>query len=648
MPVLQSMTIKNKLIFIIMLACITGLILAGAAFIVWEQNSFRSNMVRVLSTRAAILAENCKSSLAFQDAKDAEKVLQALHVDPSLMSGTIFDDKNERFAEYYRDSRVTKVTPVEFKKTDVIFNDGSLVVFYPIVLDDAIIGTICLQSDLSFLHESLKRGIQIMAVVVFISLLAVFLVSSRLQTVISKPILSLAKIAKAVSEDKDYSTRATKHGSDEVGSLIDAFNEMLEQIQHRDLELVNAKEMLEVRVEERTAELTAANEQLTQEISVRKKTEEQVRKAEENYRTQFEGAMDAIFVADAETGILTDCNPAATRLVGREKSELIGQHERILHPHKSMDRDFTKTFKEHLKEKQGQTLEDQIITKTGKTRDVAIKASLIEVRGRKLLQGIFRDITENKKAETLRSQLLEQLASANQELKDFAYVVSHDLKAPLRGIKTIADWILTDYGDKLDKDGKEQISLLTNRVDRMHNLIDGILQYSRIGRIEEEKVRVNLNELVPEIIDILAPPENITVTIENELPTIECEQTRITQLFQNLLSNAIKYMNKPKGLIKIGCVEENGFWKFSVADNGPGIEEKHFEKIFKIFQTLAPRDEFESTGIGLTVVKKIVELYKGKIWVESKVGEGATFFFTLPKQEIGVEKNEELQASIIS
>ncbi len=648
MPVLRSMTIKDKLIFIIMLACITGLILAGTAFIIWEQNTFRNNMVRVLSTRAAILAENCKSSLAFQDTKDAEDILQNLYVDSSLMSATIFDENNKRFATYNRDKKTTEATPAEFKKSLVAFKNDSLIVSSPIVLDSTIIGTICLQSDLNLLHESIKRGIQIMTVVICLSLLAVFLVSSRLQAIISNPILSLAKVAKAVSEEKDYSTRALKHGSDEVGSLIDAFNEMLEQIQHRDSELIDAKEKLEARVEERTAELTTANEQLTQEIDVRKKAEERVRRAEENYRTQFEGAMDAIFVADAETGILTDCNPAATRLVEREKSELIGQHQHILHPRKKADEKFSTTFKKHLDEKQGQTLEDQIITKSGKIRDVAIKTSLIEVRGKKLLQGIYRDITENKKAETLRNQLLEQLESANQELKDFAYVVSHDLKAPLRGIKTISDWISTDYRDKLDDDGREQLSLLANRVDRMHNLIDGILQYSRIGRIEEEKVQINLNEFVPEIIDMLAPPENITITVENQLPTIMSEPTRITQLFQNLLSNAVKYMDKPKGEIKVGCVEENGSWRFSIADNGPGIEEKHFDKIFKIFQTLKPRDEFESTGIGLTVVKKIVELYKGKIWVESKVGEGTTFFFTLPMHEIGAEKDEELQASIVS
>jgi signal transduction histidine kinase len=262
------------------------------------------------------------------------------------------------------------------------------------------------------------------------------------------------------------------------------------------------------------------------------------------------------------------------------------------------------------------------------------------------LYRIGRFFQERKQAEQRQAELLEQLEKTNQELKNFAYIVSHDLKAPLRGIKTLVEWITTDYTDNLDDNGKEQMNLLTSRVDRMHNLIDGILQYSRIGRIEEEKVVVNLNELVPEIIDMIAPPENITITVENELPVIKCSRTRIMQVFQNLLSNAIKYMDKPQGLIKVGCVEVDGFWQFYVADNGPGIEEKYFEKIFQLFQTLAPRDESESTGIGLTVIKKIVELYNGKIWVKSKVGDGSTFFFTLPKQEIGIT-NEELQASVV-
>ena len=257
------------------------------------------------------------------------------------------------------------------------------------------------------------------------------------------------------------------------------------------------------------------------------------------------------------------------------------------------------------------------------------------------------EIANRKRIEKRQTQLLKELESANRELKEFAYVASHDLKAPLRGIKTLAGWLSADYADKLGEQGREQMDLLLRRVERMHNLIEGILQYSRVGRVKENRVVMNLNKVVAEVLDTLSPPANITITVENELPSIESEPTRIAQVFQNLISNAIKYMDKPRGQIKISSIEENGCWKFGVSDNGPGIEEKHFEKIFQIFQTLSPRDDFESTGIGLTITKKIVELYGGKIWVESKVGQGSTFFFTLPKQEMVVE-DAKLEASVVS
>ncbi len=244
---------------------------------------------------------------------------------------------------------------------------------------------------------------------------------------------------------------------------------------------------------------------------------------------------------------------------------------------------------------------------------------------------IAKDITERKSAEKKQDELLEKVDNINKELKEFASIVSHDLKAPLRGIKTLASWILSDCEDKLGDEANKQMNLLLERVERMYNLIEGTLQYSRAGRSEGKRVQINLNNFVPEIINMVVPPENITVTIENELPVIECEETHVMQVFQNLLSNAIKYMDKSQGWIKVGCVEQDGFWKFSVADNGPGIEEKHFERIFKIFQALPTSPDFEGTGVGLTVAKKIIELYDGRIWVESKPGEGSTFFFTVPK-----------------
>jgi len=266
-----------------------------------------------------------------------------------------------------------------------------------------------------------------------------------------------------------------------------------------------------------------------------------------------------------------------------------------------------------------------------------------DVLGRSIRYSIERK-KEYQRNEQQKNELLEEVESANKELKDFAYIISHDLKAPLRGIKALVSWLSTDYADKFDDEGAEQLNMLTARVDRMHNLIEGVLQYSRVGRIREQIVPVDLAQLVPSIIDMLSPPENIGIKIEDTLPVIECEKTHISQVFQNLLSNAVKYMDKPAGLIKINCCQDNGLWKFSITDNGPGIEKEHFDRIFQMFQTLAPRDKVESTGVGLTIVKKIVELYDGQIWVESTPGEGSSFFFTLPKQEKGV-KNAQFQTN---
>ncbi|MBF0296181.1 MAG: hypothetical protein HQL96_13410 [Magnetococcales bacterium] len=242
------------------------------------------------------------------------------------------------------------------------------------------------------------------------------------------------------------------------------------------------------------------------------------------------------------------------------------------------------------------------------------------------LRGLLEQRAGNDQA-----HLILQLERSNQELKQFAYIVSHDLKAPLRAISSLTQWIAEDYADRFDEDGREQLSLLIGRVRRMEQLIEGVLHYSRIGRIREEPVDVNTNKLVNELIVLLAPPRSIRIEIVTHLPVVRGDKTRLGQVFQNLLSNAIKFMDKPAGKIRVDCVAEGGMWHFTVADNGPGIPEKEFDRIFLIFQTLHARDDCDSTGIGLTLVKKIVELHGGQTWVTSTVGEGSVFHVTLPR-----------------
>lgn len=360
---------------------------------------------------------------------------------------------------------------------------------------------------------------------------------------------------------------------------------------------------------------------------------DRLRESEARVNAIVEMAVEGIIVIN-EQGLIDRFNPAAARMFGYTEAEALGKNVSMLMPspyREEHDGYLQRYLKTGEKRMIGSSREVIGLRQDGTTFPMELAVSETRIGNHLMFTGVIRDITERKQAEEQQTRLMQELESANDELKNFAYVVSHDLKAPLRAIGSLADWLSTDYADRFDAEGKEHMRLLISRVHRMDGLIDGILQYSRVGRLKEESAPVDLDHLVHEVIDLLAPPENIAVTIENSLPTIAGERIRLQQVFQNLLSNAIKYMDKPQGEIRVGCSAGEEEWKFSVSDNGPGIEARHFEKIFHLFQTLAPRDRVESTGVGLALVKKIVEMYGGRVWVESAVGKGSTFFFTLPK-----------------
>ncbi len=230
-----------------------------------------------------------------------------------------------------------------------------------------------------------------------------------------------------------------------------------------------------------------------------------------------------------------------------------------------------------------------------------------------------------------KQKLVEELEFTNQELKDFAYIVSHDLKAPLRAIRSLAGWLAEDYKDVLDEDGQEQLDLLQSRVVRMHNFIEGILEYSRVGRLKEKWEDIDLSKSINQIIDFIQPPSHFEIKTPEPLPVVNGERVRIEQVFMNLISNGIKYNDKEKGVITIRWEDQGDFVYFEIEDNGIGIKEKYFQKIFQLFQTLQSGEEVESTGIGLTIVKKVIELHGGNISVRSVVGESTTMCFTLPK-----------------
>lgn len=369
------------------------------------------------------------------------------------------------------------------------------------------------------------------------------------------------------------------------------------------------------------------------DASARRRADRALQESEARMRAIFETAVDAILTID-ECGVIERANPAAERMFGYREAELAGRNVAMLmpEPYRSLHDGYLGHYL--------RTGERRIIgigrEVHGLRRDGAVfpmELAVAEMRlgQRRMFTGLVRDITARKAAEDDARRLLHELTAANEELTSFAYVVSHDLKAPLRGIAALADWIAADHAHLFDDAGREHMRLLIGRVHRMGALIDGILEYSRVGRVRESRSAVDLGPVLAEVIDMVAASSGVTVAVAPGMPVVWAEPTRIRQVFHNLLSNAVRYMDKADGHVSVGWADEGGQWRFVVADNGPGIEPRHAERIFGLFQTLAPRDRVESTGVGLALVKKIVEMYGGMVAVEPTPGGGATFSFTLPK-----------------
>jgi len=261
------------------------------------------------------------------------------------------------------------------------------------------------------------------------------------------------------------------------------------------------------------------------------------------------------------------------------------------------------------------------------------------------MMGVALDITERKQIEEKLQERAQELTAANdalaetfsilqernQELDQFVYVVSHDLKAPLRAISNLSEWIEDDIGDQLPEENQQQMQLLRERVNRMVKLIDGLLDYSRLSRLETAKETVNVRQLLTEVIDSLDPPEGFHIELPPDLPTLTTQRLPLSQVFANLISNAIKHHGSTQGTVTISAHHQKNLYLFTVADDGQGISEEHHDRVFAIFQTLSSNESKNNTGIGLAIVKKLVEKHGGTIYLESQPSQGTTFRFTWPK-----------------
>ena len=379
--------------------------------------------------------------------------------------------------------------------------------------------------------------------------------------------------------------------------------------------------------------------EISNDISNRKSSEIALAESAQRFRATFEQAAVGMAQANLEGKLL---------LVNQKLCDLLGYSRKELSEKKFQEFTFPSDLEIELNllrqllagEIPTYSLEKRYIRKNGDLIWVNLSVSVLqEQNGNQYLMGAIENIMERKQAEeSLRwtantlAKATQDLRKRNQELDQFAYVVSHDLKAPLRAIANLSSWIEEDLSESMTEDTLHQMNLLRGRVHRMEGLIEGLLQYSRVGRIQVALETVKVENLLAEIIDSLAPPAEFVVEVQPGMPTFIAQRLLLQQVFSNLISNALKHHRGSAGHIKISVQDTGDFYKFSVADDGPGIAAQYHDKVFVIFQTLEARDQVENTGIGLSLVKKIVENQGGTTSLESAEGEGATFGFTWPKK----------------
>lgn len=417
--------------------------------------------------------------------------------------------------------------------------------------------------------------------------------------------------------------------------------------------LAALNQQLEERVAARTAELEVAN-QVKDNLLKRERTAkaeiEAARQAlslsEQRYRSVVDSIREIIFQTDAE-GNWTFLNASWQAITGFSSEESLGKpFWQYFHVQdQPWCRDCIQQMAQNLQQQQREL---RLQTRSGQTCwiEIDLQPQHDESAAFVGMVGVINDISDRRKAQemlearanelaqinTLLLQTTGLLERRNQELDQFAYVASHDLKAPLRAIANLSTWIEEDVGDQLPAESQEHMRLMRGRVHRMEALIEGLLAYSRIGRKEVPTETFSLQDFLAEVIDLQAPPDDFVINLPSHLPTITAKRLILRQVFSNLISNAVKYNDKPQGKIDIQFHDKDSYYEFLVSDNGPGIAPQYHDKIFQVFQTLEPRDKTESTGIGLSIIKKIIDTEGGEINVDSQLGEGTTFHFIWPKQ----------------
>jgi PAS domain S-box-containing protein len=599
-PRFRDAPIRRKLMLVIMATTATAMLLACFGILVFDSVLFRANLGRDLQALAQITAGNSTASLEFNDSKSASETLNALQARLHLVTACLYEVDGTMLARYVRPSN-PEPCPPPVRYDSIRFGDRDATVSYNISMSGKPIGTLMFLYDLREIAERRQLYGTIVAGVLLVAGLIALLISRSLRHVIEDPIAQLVKVTTAVAETGDYGIRARKVSEDELGLLTDGFNEMLAGIQSRDNRLTRA--------------LIDREEALRDE-----------KKARERFRFLAESMPQKIFTATPE-GEVNYFNQQWIQFSGLSSEELrhLGWAV-ILHPD-DLDAD------EEIRARSLETGEPYHIQHRFRRADGEYRWHLTRVHAMrdeegKILMwiGSNTDIHEQKERE-------EALRRANDDLQQFAYSASHDLQEPIRNVTIYSEIVGRRYKDVLDADGQQFLGFLTEGGRRMAMLINDLLAYTRAGAADVDVSLQDSNAVLQQTLAGLAEAvrESGATVTHDALPQIYIGQAHLQQVLQNLISNAIKYRADEPPRIHISAVSVGAAWQFSVKDNGIGIDPQYREKIFGVFKRLHRDQKYSGTGVGLAICQRVVERYGGRIWVESSVGHGATFHFTIPR-----------------
>src|SRR6202041_618717 len=626
---LNKFSLRGKLTAIVMITCSAAILVVSAIFAIYDVTTFKRSLASDLVTIAEITGSNLTAALTFGDRTAAGETLSSLSPQKHIPEACVYNKNGTTLAEYSRGSNKFSSPPAP-QVDETLISSGYLIVFRQIRLDGEVIGSIYVKSDLLALRAREMRFSIIIFVAVLLSLAISFLLASRLQKLISEPIGQLARTAHEVSVKKDYSLRVAKGNDDEIGFLVDKFNEMLEQIEHRDSALQHAHADLERRVDKRTL-------QLQKEINERRRIEQELEERKAFLTSLIEHIPVAIAAIDNDDAVQM-CTPAFETLFRYSQKAILGQTLANLVANPAL-RAEVELHRKRLAEGHGVHLLTRRCRSDGSLVDVEAFSVPLSLEGKRtgaLL--LYQDITVRKLAEEAMLRAKEAAEASSKAKSEFLANMSHEIRTPMNGILGMTQLTLdTD----LDAEQREYLGMVKTSADSLLLLLNDILDFSKIeaGKLDLDLAAFPLRKSIGETMKTLglrAHQKSLELAwrVEAGVPEhLFGDLGRLRQVLVNLVGNSIKFTERGEVLLEVVKIAQAGAaveLHFSVRDTGIGIAK---EKQAAIFEAFTQADSsttrlYGGTGLGLGITKRLVEMMGGKIWVQSELGKGSTFHFT--------------------